>query len=271
MEFKDKNNKKRNFIKKEGFYVILFVCLCIVATFAAVTSRRRAAEDGIDSAINSEINTPSDSVVNDTVFNDKTMIDNALEVKKDDEELVQNDSEEVKDDVEIDTVQEQTTDEVVTQESQTVAVTSNNAQSFINPVEGTLARAYSEVPVFWNTTETNRPNFGVDIAADLDTDVVAVLDGEVKDISQDTQDGVKVVLYHSQNGLRTVYSNLSKDLNLNVGDKIKQGDVVGKVGATTVRAACEEYGNNFLHFEVMKGSDEDVQYSSLDPLDYVKY
>ena len=32
-------NKSSNFLKREGFYVILFVCLCIVATVAAVTSK----------------------------------------------------------------------------------------------------------------------------------------------------------------------------------------------------------------------------------------
>ncbi|WP_461206706.1 peptidoglycan DD-metalloendopeptidase family protein [Clostridium sp. DL1XJH146] len=279
MDFKDKNNKKTNFIKKEGFYVILFVCLCIVATFAAVTSRSRTTEEAIDSAINSEIDTASDSFGKDTVLNDKSIIDGALEVKKNGEELVNNDLEQVeeavsddgKEETKIDTSQEQTTDEVATEENKTVAVTSNNAQSFINPVVGTLARAYSEVPVFWNTTETSRPNFGIDIVADLDTDVVAVIDGEVQEISQDTQDGVKVVLYHPQSDLRTVYSNLNKEITLNIGDKIKQGDVVGKIGGTTVRGACEDYGNNFLHFEVMKGLDEDIQYSSLDPLQYLKY
>ena len=32
-------NKTLNFFKKEGFYVILFVCLCIVATVAVITAK----------------------------------------------------------------------------------------------------------------------------------------------------------------------------------------------------------------------------------------
>ncbi len=35
---KNANNKTLNFFKKEGFYVILFVCLCIVATVASITA-----------------------------------------------------------------------------------------------------------------------------------------------------------------------------------------------------------------------------------------
>jgi len=34
----NKFNKFKQFIKKEGFYVVLFVCLCAVATVAAITA-----------------------------------------------------------------------------------------------------------------------------------------------------------------------------------------------------------------------------------------
>lgn len=32
-------NKTLNFFKREGFYVVLFVCLCVVATVAVLTAR----------------------------------------------------------------------------------------------------------------------------------------------------------------------------------------------------------------------------------------
>ena len=35
---KKANKRTLNFFKKEGFYVILFVCLCVVATVAAITA-----------------------------------------------------------------------------------------------------------------------------------------------------------------------------------------------------------------------------------------
>ncbi len=34
---KKPSNKKSNFFKKEGFYVVLFLCLCIVAAIAAIS------------------------------------------------------------------------------------------------------------------------------------------------------------------------------------------------------------------------------------------
>ena len=37
----DNKSKFRQFLKKEGFYVILFVCLCAVATVAVITAGNR--------------------------------------------------------------------------------------------------------------------------------------------------------------------------------------------------------------------------------------
>jgi len=37
---KKANKKTLNFFKKEGFYVILFVCLWLVATVAAITAKK---------------------------------------------------------------------------------------------------------------------------------------------------------------------------------------------------------------------------------------
>ena len=38
----NKKNKVKDFFRKEGFYLVLFVCLCIVATVAAFTIRKNS-------------------------------------------------------------------------------------------------------------------------------------------------------------------------------------------------------------------------------------
>ena len=38
----NKKNKVKDFLRKEGFYLVLFVCLCIVATVAAFTIRKNS-------------------------------------------------------------------------------------------------------------------------------------------------------------------------------------------------------------------------------------
>ena len=38
----DKNNKVKDFFRREGFYLVLFICLCIVATVAAFTIKNNS-------------------------------------------------------------------------------------------------------------------------------------------------------------------------------------------------------------------------------------
>lgn len=259
------NNKKRgNIFKKEGFYIILFVCLCLVATIAAVTTNKNltADKEGAKSEIAEIMDEKNDLIGMDS--SEDEFYDNALQVQ--DEENLDIAQEEDEDDKKEESINSENADNV-----DTAPVASTSNQTFINPVVGEIARQYSTAPVFWNTTESNRPNFGMDIKSKLGEEVVACLDGTIQKVSLDTIDGVTVVIYHPQSGLRTVYANLDENLSVKEGDNVKQGDKIGSIGATTVRAAYESYGNKFLHFEVLKGENELSQHSSVDPLKYVKY
>lgn len=265
MENNNNNKKRGNIFKREGFYIILFVCLCLVATIAAVTTNRNltADKDGVESEIAEIVDEKKDLIGMDT--SEDKFYDNALQVQEGDDSTTALREDEKKED----STDSDSTNNEAAVVTAPVANTSN--QTFINPIEGEIGREYSTVPVFWNTTDSNRPNFGLDIISELGGEVVACLDGTVKEVSTETIDGVTVVVYHPQVGLKTVYANLDSNLNVKVGDKVKQGDKIGSIGATTIRAAYESYGNEFLHFEVIKGETELAQYESVDPLKYVKY
>ena len=140
--------------------------------------------------------------------------------------------------------------------------------TFVKPVEGTLARAYNEDPVWYDSTESSRPNFGMDIKADLGKPVVAVLDGKVLEVGQDEY-GMYVAIYH-ENGLSSVYANLDPDIKVIKGQSVKKGAQIGKVGNTTLRTGYEKYGSH-LHFEVIKGKDVSNDNNKVDPAKYVKY
>lgn len=227
----DKKNNLRNFLKKEGFYVILFVCLCIVATVAAITIRNnKIAKTQPPIAQNKQVKENTSKVA-------EQPIDNALQVKK-----------------------KNNAKNSVTKS--TTPVNKNLSISFLKPVSGTLARAYSEDPVYWSSTDSSRPNWGIDIKSNLGKSVVAVANGKVEAIKTDS-DGVKVVINH-QNGLRTVYANLDKKVSVKKGDSVKKGQQIGKVGRSTLNSAYETYGDH-LHFEVLKSN------SPIDPAKYVKY
>jgi murein DD-endopeptidase MepM/ murein hydrolase activator NlpD len=237
-------NKTSNFFKKEGFYVILFVCLCIVATVAAVTSRTAKKNE-------------KPPVVNEQASNDKTTTGLIAEEPT----VKYPDALEVKKDPKTTSKTQASTD---TKKASSTAVSSTNSTTFVKPVEGTVAREYSEDPVWSDTTNTYRPNFGIDIKADLGKDVVAALDGKVSEVGDSKQGyGMEVVIDH-QNGLKTVYSNLDNNVLVTKGKTVKKGDKIGKIGNTTLRTSYEKYGSH-LHFAVLKGK------VFVDPARYVKY
>ena len=141
------------------------MCLCVVATVAAVTSRTAKPK-----------NPP---VVNDTAVNDSATTGTGLiaeEPKVDYPNALQ---------VQGETKPNTNTNTGITvPKTGTAAVSKSVDTKFAKPVEGTLARAYSEDPVWSDSTETWRPNFGMDIKADLGKDVMAVLDGKVVEVGK---------------------------------------------------------------------------------------
>ncbi|MCM8709743.1 M23 family metallopeptidase [Clostridium sp. SYSU_GA19001] len=240
-------SKTSNFFRKEGFYVILFVCLCVVATVAAVTSRS------------------AKSPVKPPEVQEEAKVDtkgSAVAVQQPTEEI--NNALQVKDSTKSTTNTASKTTTSSTSNSKTAAVSKSVDTNFAKPVEGTLARAYSEDPVWSDSTETYRPNFGIDIKADLGKEVVAVLDGKVVEVGENEDGYGKQVVIDHQNGLKTVYANLDSNIPVTVGKTVKKGTVIGKIGNTSLRTSHETYGSH-LHFEVFKGNEQ------VDPAKYVKY
>lgn len=239
---KKNSSKFRKLIKKEGFYLALFICLCLVGSAAYISSKNTKEAKRL--AAREETRVEEQEKEKEVIETREPSVeyDNALQVKeekKDKEKKV----------------------EKKPQETAKVSAVTNN--KFSKPVEGAIARKYSEEPVFWKSTNSYRPNFGIDIKSQVGKAVIAVLDGKVEDIKKDTVDGVQVTINH-QNGLKTIYSNLDEKLDIKSGDEVKKGKQIGKVGKTTLRSAYENYGEH-LHFSITKDGDY------INPTKYVKY
>jgi hypothetical protein len=71
-------NKSSNFFKREGFYVILFICLCIVATVAVVATRN--SNHVKNTPIKNEVNKQGSSNGNKS----KLALDNSTDKSKED-------------------------------------------------------------------------------------------------------------------------------------------------------------------------------------------
>ena len=126
---------------------------------------------------------------------------------------------------------------------------------FTWPVKGEVIADYSlEVLAYDETMGDWRTHSGLDIAASLGTEVLAVAAGTVASIEDD-------VLVDHRDGLKSVYANLAATPAVQVGDAVQTGAVLGAVGDT---AAAEAAKAPHLHLEMIRG-DEPVDPASFLP------
>jgi len=101
---------------------------------------------------------------------------------------------------------------------------------------------------FHPVLKTYRPHHGVDYAAPAGTPVLATGDGVVRFAGRKGQYGKLVIVRHP-NGYKTYYGHLSGiSSGITTGKKVKQGDIIGKVGATGVATGPH------LHYEMHIGN-----------------
>ena len=133
------------------------------------------------------------------------------------------------------------------------------ANEFIAPIE--VVDVLNGYTFHYNETlNSYYLHTGMDFAAEQGTDVLSVLDGTIESITTgDVLNGTQITISHS-NGLTTSYSFIDANEELEVGDSVKRGDVIGTVAAPTGK----EYKDGaHLHFEVLS------QGKSVDPEQYL--
>lgn len=96
------------------------------------------------------------------------------------------------------------------------------------PVQGRLSSPFG-LRRFFNGEERN-PHSGLDFAVPTGTSVKAPADGVVTIVDDYFFNGKTIFIDHGQ-GLVTMYCHLSAQ-NVTVGQQVKRGQVIGKVGAT---------------------------------------
>ena len=128
------------------------------------------------------------------------------------------------------------------------------------PVEGEIIKEFAiEKLVYSETLGMWKTHPGIDIKADLGTKVISSSNGIVQSVKKDSFYGNTVKIL-SEEGYMFVYSNLDNNINLLEGEKVKQGEVIGKVG---VSSAGEIADKSHLHFEIIK---DEIQ---VNPLDFI--
>lgn len=129
---------------------------------------------------------------------------------------------------------------------------------FTVPVDGALIKK-SFGAYYDKTLDRYVPHTGFDFKIDEGASVKAAFDGTVMQVVTNNifkENYVEIVHF---NGLATKYLYIAADSNLKVGDKVKQGDVIGTVGPV---GTSESSDGVHLHFGVS------IYGKSVDPKDY---
>lgn len=101
-------------------------------------------------------------------------------------------------------------------------------------------------------------HLSVDFSSENDN-VLAVSDGVVTAIDSNALDGYIIEISHSD-GFSSIYSSLNNVINVNIGDTVSMGQVIGKADAT---ASNESLSGSHLHFTLLKDGVE------VDPNNYL--
>ena len=98
---------------------------------------------------------------------------------------------------------------------------------FIMPVEGIISGVYGSQRIL--NGKPRRPHYGIDFHAPEGTPVKAMMDGEVTLVENDMYFTGGTIIFDHGHGISTLYMHM-KNINVKVGQKIKQGQIVGTLG-----------------------------------------
>lgn len=140
---------------------------------------------------------------------------------------------------------------------------SDRSAAFGSPVKdsnATVSNKYAMDSLIYSVTlDQYMTHCGTDIEAPEDAQVLAVAAGTVTAVYQDDRYGKSIELTHD-NGFVTIYSNLSTNEMVEVGDIIEAGKIIGGVGSTGLFESMEPA---HLHLEMLKDG------AYVDPMKYI--
>lgn len=234
-----KNNYKqriKDFLGKEGFYIVLFLCICLVAVVSAISYKQ--SKNDITTNIEAEQSSDnSDDISLNTEEKTKTKeLENAEVAKKDSQN-----------------------------NDKSKAANSEIKVSFDKPIEGKLLRGYTYPKPVMIDESNQRTIRGIDIEAKIGTGIKSCEDGIVEKVENfGVEDGMTIIIKHA-NGIKSKYSNLNENVNVKVNETVKKGTVIGTVGETAKIYGTQKFGEH-LNFQILDSNNEQVN-----PLKYFDY
>ena len=100
---------------------------------------------------------------------------------------------------------------------------------FIMPIEGIITGVYGSQRIL--NGKPKWPHYGIDIAAKKGTKIKSSGTGIVTMAENDLYYTGGIIIMDHGHGISTIYSHL-ENIMVEIGDKIKQGEIIGTVGST---------------------------------------
>lgn len=233
-EYFDNLFKNKNKLSK-GYYVLLFCMVILGGASVAITFKaynlfakedyELYAKDNIDE--NQTVSTISNSEDTSSKIEDNSNIENnttnAAEAK----------------------VSTNSTSKKKTQ-------TTVKPLSFSKPINGEVQKQYSiDKVIYSKTLELWKTHDGIDIAADIGTNVKSIEKGTIEKVYEDSFYGTTIVIDHGQ-GYKSSYSNLDKNTSVKEKQTVSKGQVIAKVSNTAIGEIKDE---PHLHFTLFKDNN----------------
>ena len=224
---------KKKLLEKDGFYLALFVCICLVAIGGVWFTKNNVDEL-----------TSNDLFVNKTNDNSK--------IEEDEVHLIEKETEKE------DSIPTSTESNENLQRAKEKQENKSSKLSFLG---NEVVREYSEKePSYSKTLDLWEIHKGLDISAEKGYEIKSLLNGKVVNVFKDDKHGMSVRV-QSDNNVVVVYSNLDEKISVEKGQEVKEGQILGTVGNTT---SVESEDGTHVHIEAFKGEE------SIDPMTFIK-
>jgi len=231
---KNLKEKLKTLVRKEGFYIALFLCLCTVVAVGTISYKM--------------LNTKNEASKTEDANKDLTLNSN-------NEGKVTNQIPNAERAENVPSTSKENIEKAKAEKSTTVST--NSKINFLNPVDGVESRKYTyPTPVkmgegFFRTIR------GINLEAKIGTEVKAVAEGIVeKAENTGVEEGVVIEIKHA-NGLKTRYGNLDEKLLIKKGDKVAANQTIAKVGETAKVFSKDQFGE-YLNLQVIDANGQQV-------------
>ena len=213
------------FLRQQGFYIVLALCLLIVGVAIALTALPRQQAETAQPTPQQQESVESNASQDESLLVKATPKPTAVPTP---------------------------TPSPAPTAAPTAAPTTKPANTGVKPavmgvapVEGAVIWGFAMDQLLYSVTlDQWTTHAGIDIASDVGTEVKAVLAGTVRSVYEDDALGMVVTIEHT-NERTSLYANLDMDVAVVEGKKVNAGDVIGKVGDTAI-SECGELPH--LHF-----------------------